>query len=42
MLEGDIDLARLITHRYSLGELAAALDSTRDKPDGFIKALVLP
>ncbi len=39
--DGRLELAPLLTHRYSLGRLAAALDATRDKPEGFVKALVV-
>lgn len=37
---GRIDPAPLYTHCYPLEELGAALDATRDKPQGFVKALV--
>ena len=37
---GRLDPARLYTHHYRLEELGAALEATRDKPDGFVKALV--
>jgi threonine dehydrogenase-like Zn-dependent dehydrogenase len=37
---GRLDPAPLYTHRYSLDALGDALDATRDKPDGFVKALV--
>lgn len=37
---GRLDPAPLYSHRYRLDELNAALAATRDKPDGFIKALV--
>jgi threonine dehydrogenase-like Zn-dependent dehydrogenase len=37
---GRLDVAPLFTHRYRLDELDQALDATRDKPDGFVKALV--
>ncbi len=37
---GLIDPAPLYTHRYPLERLAEALDATRDKPPGFVKALV--
>ena len=40
MASGEIDVAPLMTHRYPLGRLAAALDATRDKPDGFVKAYI--
>ena len=39
--QGKFDLSLLLTHRYPLEELATALDATRDRPDGFVKALVL-
>ncbi|MGZ2477359.1 MDR/zinc-dependent alcohol dehydrogenase-like family protein [Sinorhizobium medicae] len=38
---GRISPARLYTHRFPLEELGAALDMTRDRPEGFIKALVI-
>lgn len=37
---GLIDPAALITHAYPLEALDAALDATRDRPDGFLKAVV--
>ena len=37
---GRIDPAPLYTHRFPLDRLGEALDATRDKPDGFVKALV--
>ncbi|HEX8359120.1 MAG TPA: zinc-binding dehydrogenase [Longimicrobium sp.] len=37
---GRLDPSPLYTHRYSLDELGRALDDTRDRPDGFLKALV--
>jgi len=37
---GRIDPSPLLTHSYSLGRLGEALDATRDRPDGFMKALV--
>lgn len=37
---GRLDPAPLYTHRYSLDRLGDALAATRDKPDGFVKALV--
>ncbi|HET9730648.1 MAG TPA: zinc-binding dehydrogenase [Acidimicrobiia bacterium] len=39
---GDLDPTPLYTHRYSLELLGAALDATRERPDGFMKALVTP
>jgi threonine dehydrogenase-like Zn-dependent dehydrogenase len=38
---GRLDPAPLYTHTYPLDRLAEALDATRDKPEGFVKALVL-
>jgi threonine dehydrogenase-like Zn-dependent dehydrogenase len=37
---GRIDPGPLLTHRYGLENLGAALDATRDRPPGFVKALV--
>lgn len=37
---GKIDLARLMTHAYPLERLGEALQATRDKPEGFVKAWV--
>lgn len=39
---GRIDLQRLVTHRFPLARLGDALDLTRDRPDGFVKAVVIP
>jgi threonine dehydrogenase-like Zn-dependent dehydrogenase len=39
---GRIDVGALCTHDYSLEQLGDALDATRDKPDGFVKAIVRP
>lgn len=40
--DGRIDLDALITHRLPLTALDAALALTRDRPDGFVKAVVVP
>lgn len=37
---GRLDPTPLYTHRYPLDRLSEALDATRDRPDGFLKALV--
>lgn len=37
---GRLDPDALYTHRYDLAELDLALNATRDRPDGFMKALV--
>ena len=39
---GRLDPSPLYTHTYSLDRLGEALDATRDRPDGFLKALVTP
>ncbi len=39
---GLIDPSKVVTHRYSLDELDEALDATRDRPEGFVKAVVCP
>jgi threonine dehydrogenase-like Zn-dependent dehydrogenase len=38
---GRLDPAPLYTHAYPLERLGEALDATRDRPDGFLKALVM-
>lgn len=38
---GRLDPSPLYTHRFGLDELDQALDATRDRPDGFLKALVM-
>lgn len=38
--DGVIDPAPLYTHCYSLERLGDALNATRDRPDGFVKALI--
>lgn len=38
--EGRLDPAPLYTHRFPLEGLTEALEATRDRPDGFMKALV--
>jgi threonine dehydrogenase-like Zn-dependent dehydrogenase len=37
---GAVDPRPLFTHRFPLDRLADALDATRDRPEGFLKALV--
>ncbi|GLQ55309.1 MDR/zinc-dependent alcohol dehydrogenase-like family protein [Devosia nitrariae] len=41
MEAGRLDPSSLYTHRFPLEELGTALDMTRDRPDGFLKALVI-
>ena len=38
---GVLDPSWLVTHRFSLGQLDAAFRATAERPDGFIKAVVL-
>jgi threonine dehydrogenase-like Zn-dependent dehydrogenase len=38
----ELDPLPLYTHRYGLEDLGQALQVTHDRPDGFIKALVMP
>lgn len=40
VVSGRLDPTSLYTHIYPLERLDAALDATRDRPDGFLKALV--
>ena len=37
---GRVDLAALLTHRYPLERIGEALAATRDKPAGFVKAVI--
>jgi threonine dehydrogenase-like Zn-dependent dehydrogenase len=41
VVQGRLDPAPLYTHVYPLDQLDTALNATRDRPDGFLKALVL-
>lgn len=40
--DGRLDSAPLCTHDFPLDRLGEALDATRDRPDGFIKAVIRP
>jgi threonine dehydrogenase-like Zn-dependent dehydrogenase len=40
VVAGRLDPSPLYTHAYPLEQLDKALDATRDRPDGFLKALV--
>lgn len=42
ILSGALDPRLLVTHVYPLEELARALDDTANKPEGFVKAVVVP
>lgn len=37
---GELDPQPLFTHQFSIGELTEALEMTRDRPNGFMKALI--
>ncbi|OLP62082.1 L-iditol 2-dehydrogenase [Xaviernesmea oryzae] len=41
VVDGRLKPDALYTHRYALSELDQALDATRDRPDGFMKALIM-
>lgn len=41
-LDGRLDPAALVTHRFPLARLGDALDAAADRPDGFLKAVVEP
>jgi threonine dehydrogenase-like Zn-dependent dehydrogenase len=41
VIDGRLRPAELYTHRYPLERLDEALNATRDRPDGFVKALVM-
>ena len=38
---GQLDPSRLYSHRFALADLGQALDATRDRPEGFLKALMV-
>ena len=40
VVSGRLDPSPLYTHAYTLDQLDGALNATRDRPDGFLKALV--
>jgi threonine dehydrogenase-like Zn-dependent dehydrogenase len=42
VVSGRLDPTPLYTHTYPLEELGTALNATRDRPEGFLKALVVP
>ena len=39
---GRLSMSSLLTHRYPLEEIEAAFRAAMDKPDGFVKATVMP
>jgi threonine dehydrogenase-like Zn-dependent dehydrogenase len=39
---GRISLDELVTHRFGLEDMDAAFRTALDKPDGFVKATVMP
>jgi threonine dehydrogenase-like Zn-dependent dehydrogenase len=40
VVRGELDPTPLYTHAFPLEAVGEALDATRDRPDGFLKALV--
>ena len=42
MAKGLVDFQTLITHGYRLDEVDRAYADLKDKPEGFIKAVILP
>jgi threonine dehydrogenase-like Zn-dependent dehydrogenase len=42
VVAGELDPGPLFTHRYPLSRLDEALGATRDRPEGFMKAIVVP
>lgn len=42
IMKRKVDLSELITHEYPLERLGEALEDTRRRPDGFLKAIVRP
>lgn len=42
IVDGSLDPSPLYTHTFSLSELGGALEMLRTRPDGFMKALVMP
>ncbi len=40
--KGKLDMASLVTHTYPLDKVDIAFAAMRDKPQGFIKAVILP
>jgi NADPH:quinone reductase len=39
-LGGRLDAFPYLTHSFPVEELGTALDATRDRPDGFVKAVI--
>jgi L-iditol 2-dehydrogenase len=42
LTSGRISIAELVTHRYDLEDISAAFQTALDKPEGFVKATVIP
>ncbi len=42
LAEGGLDLSTLITHTFPLDEINRAFTTSEERPDGFIKSVVLP
>lgn len=41
VVDGTLDPSPLFTHRFSIDQLDDALNATRDRPDGLLKALIM-
>jgi len=42
VVDGRLHPFALLTHRYSLGEIGGAFEALHERPDGFLKAMVIP
>jgi threonine dehydrogenase-like Zn-dependent dehydrogenase len=42
LTSGRLAMDDLVTHRFNLDEIDAAFHAAMDKPEGFVKATVLP
>jgi threonine dehydrogenase-like Zn-dependent dehydrogenase len=42
LTSGRISLAELVTHRFSLDDIGSAFQTAIAKPEGFVKATVMP
>jgi threonine dehydrogenase-like Zn-dependent dehydrogenase len=41
IVAGTLNLDLLLTHTYALDELGRALDDVAERPDGFVKGVIL-
>jgi L-iditol 2-dehydrogenase len=42
LTSGRLSIDDLVTHRFTLEDIASAFQAAIDKPDGFVKATVVP